>query len=143
MSQKFKGIKCRRSVLGAATAPTLIKTLNFMKRRGDSAKICKYAIKRKLPSFPSSSRDGPLHRRDKAKFQREPTSSSSSSSSHASYFTKSPPTDKDESLLPRFTYEPTASAVLLLVLTNRSSLSNVSFLTSNKDEISPYRKRRE
>lgn len=140
MSQKFKGIKCRRSVLGAATAPTLIKTLNFMKRRGDSAKICKYAIKRKLPSLLpllvarwSSPSPG----------QGEISKRASSSSSHASYFTKSPPTDKDESLLPRFTYEPTASAVLLLVLTNRSSLSNVSFLTSNKDEISPYRKRRE
>lgn len=139
MSQKFKGIKCRRSVLGAATAPTLIKTLNFMKRRGDSAKICKYAIKRKLPSLlpllvarwsSPSPGQGEISKR-------------ASSSSHASYFTKSPPTDKDESLLPRFTYEPTASAVLLLVLTNRSSLSNVSFLTSNKDEISPYRKRRE
>lgn len=137
MSQKFKGIKCRRSVLGAATAPTLIKTLNFMKRRGDSAKICKYAIKRKLPSLlpllvarwsSPSPGQGEISKR-------------ASSSSHASYFTKSPPTDKDESLLPRFTYEPTASAVLLL--TNRSSLSNVSFLTSNKDEISPYRKRRE
>lgn len=140
MSQKFKGIKCRRSVLGAATAPTLIKTLNFMKRRGDSAKICKYAIKRKLPSLLpllvarwSSPSPGQGEISKRANLLLLPRF----------LFHQIFPDRQRRVPPPTFTYEPTASAVLLLVLTNRSSLSNVSFLTSNKDEISPYRKRRE
>lgn len=78
---------------GNGIAPTLVKTLNFMKRRGDSVKICKYAIKRKppdatlrvsSPSFPpllpspllvlvsfSFLNDDPLRSRDYAKFQHE------------------------------------------------------------------------
>lgn len=46
----------RHKVSTMRLASTLVKTLNFMKRRGDSMEICKYAIKRKpgSPAAPSA-----------------------------------------------------------------------------------------
>jgi len=42
-------------------ASTLVKTLNFMKRRGDSVEICKYAIKRKPGSLAVRADTHPLN----------------------------------------------------------------------------------